>query len=400
MGYNNSATTLSLTAKLTPIGRQKLVSTNNALIKTFSLGDSDANYNTSLTLLTGQVPSTSGDIGPNNTVSNSTTQSIGLKSVLIVNTSGLLTKPVASQSVNILSEVLSNGFTTISGSNITKNVVNRNDITTDTLVNLYYSFGLPLNSNGDAIYTGTTYTNGGFSDTAISGLSASKILVLAIDNTKYGECIDGKTVKISLPTSAGTFTIYSTYQGGATKVTTLDILNADPAPQTNIFGANVAVLVSDDILTPNGGDISLSWATGYNTDKPFSLNQKQTYNFQTNSNLGVTGDTIVGMAYLDKGFLVITNPTIVNSFESSASTATTISFNSVSTNVYQSITCIADRGEFGSTTNPSFDVGDIPRISEVGLYDDMGNLIAVAKTDKQISKNINEFLALGIKISI
>jgi hypothetical protein len=400
MGYNNSATTLSLTAKLTPIGRQKLVSTNNALIKTFSLGDSDANYNTSLTLLTGQVPSTSGDIGPNSTVSNSTTQSIGLKSVLIVNTSGLLTKPVASQSVNILSEVLANGFTSISGSNITQNVVNRDDITTDPLVNLYYSFGLPLNSNGDAIYTGTTYTNGGFSDTALSGLSTSKILVIALQNTSYGECIDGKTVRISLPTSAGTYTIYSTYQGGSSKVTTLDTLIADTAPQTNIFGSNVSALVSDDILTPNGGDLSLSWATGYNTDKPFSLNQKQTYNFQTNSNLGVTADTLVGMAYLDKGFVVITDPTIVNNFTPSASTATTVSFNSVSTNVYQSITCIADRGEFGSTTNPSFDVGDIPRISEVGLYDDMGNLIAVAKTDKQISKNVNEFLALGIKITI
>ena len=400
MGYNNSATTLSLTAKLTPIGRQKLVSTNNALIKTFSLGDSDANYNTSLTLLTGQVPSSSGDIGPNSTVSNSTTQSVGLKSVLIVNTSGLLSKPVASQSINILSEVLHNGFTSISGSNVTQNLVYRNDITTDPLVNLYYSFGLSLNSNSDAIFTATTYTNGGFSDTAISGLSVSKILVLALNNTNYGECIDGKTVKISLPTSAGTYTIYSTYQGGSTKVTTLDTLIAETAPQTNMFGTNVAVLVSDDIMTPNGGDMSLSWATGYNTDKPFSLNQKQTYNFQTNSNLGVTADTVVGMVYLDKGFVVITDPTIVNNFTSSASTATTVSFNSVSTNVYQSITCIADRGEFGSTTNPSFDVGDIPRISEVGLYDDMGNLIAVAKTDKQISKNINEFLALGIKISI
>lgn len=400
MGYNNTATTLTLTAKLTPLGRQKMVSTNNALIKTFSLGDSDANYNTSLTLLTGQVPSSSGDIGPNSTVSNSTTQSVGLKSVLIVNTSGLLSKPVASQSINILSEVLHNGFTSISGSNVTQNLVYRNDITTDPLVNLYYSFGLSLNSNSDAIFTATTYTNGGFSDTAISGLSVSKILVLALNNANYGECIDGKTVKISLPTSAGTYTIYSTYQGGSTKVTTLDTLIAETAPQTNMFGTNVAVLVSDDIMTPNGGDMSLSWATGYNTDKPFSLNQKQTYNFQTNSNLGVTADTVVGMVYLDKGFVVITDPTIVNNFTSSASTATTVSFNSVSTNVYQSITCIADRGEFGSTTNPSFDVGDIPRISEVGLYDDMGNLIAVAKTDKQISKNINEFLALGIKISI
>lgn len=400
MGYNNTATTLTLTAKLTPLGRQKMVSTNNALIKTFSLGDSDANYYTNLTLGTGQVPGLGGDIGPNATVSNSTTQSIGMKTMLIVNSSGVLSKPVASQSINILSEIIPNGFTTVNATNLTQSLVNRDDITTDNLVNLFYSFGLPLNTNDDTKYTGVTYMNGGFSDTALSALSTTKILVVAINNSNYGECIDGKTVKIDLPTSAGTYTIYSTYLGGNNTLPTLDTLISDNALQTNSFGSNVAALVSDEIMKPNGGDTSLSWATGYNTEKPFSLNKKQTYNFQTNANLGVTADTLVGMVYLDKGFAVITDPTIVNNFTPSASTATTVMFNSVSTNVYQSVTCIADRGEFGSTTNPTFDIGDIPRISEVGLFDDMGNLIAVAKTDRHITKNVNEFLALGIKISL
>lgn len=400
MGYNNTATTLTLTAKLTPLGRQKMVSTNNALIKTFSLGDSDANYYTNLTLGTGQVPGMSGDIGPNSTVSNSTTQSVGMKTMLIVNSSGVLTKPVSSQSINILSEIIPNGVVTVNATNLTQSLVNRNDITTDNLVNLYYSFGLPLNTNDDTKYTGVTYMNGGFSDTALSALSTTKILVVAINNANYGECIDGKTVKVELPTSAGTYTIYSTYLGGNNTLTTLDTLTSDNALQTNQFGNNVAALVSDDIMRPNGGDASLSWATGYNTEKPFSINKKQTYNFQTNSNLGVTADTIVGMVYLDKGFAVITDPTIVNSFTPSASTATTVMFNSISTNVYQSVTCIADRGEFGSTTNPTFDIGDIPRISEVGLFDESGNLIAVAKTDRHITKNVNEFLALGIKITL
>jgi hypothetical protein len=377
-----------------------MVSTNNALIKTFSLGDSDANYYTNLTLATGEVPGVGGDIGPNSTISNSTTQSVGMKTMLIVNSSGVLTKPVSSQSINILSEIIPNGVVTVNATNLTQSLVNRNDITTDNLVNLYYSFGLPLNINDDTRYTGVTYTNGGFSDTALSALSATKILVVAINNANYGECIDGKTVKIELPTSAGTYTIYSTYLGGNNTLTTLDTLTSDNALQTNQFGNNVAALVSDNIMTPNGGNPSLSWATGYNTEKPFSSNHKQTYNFQTNSNLAVTADTLVGMVYLDKGFAVITDPTIVNNFTPSASTATTVMFNSISTNVYQSVTCIADRGEFGSTTNPTFDIGDIPRISEVGLFDDSGNLIAVAKTDRHITKNVNEFLALGIKITL
>jgi hypothetical protein len=159
----------------------------------------------------------------------------------------------------------------------------------------------------------------------------------------------------------------------------------------------VSVLVSDDILTPNGGDPSLSWATGYGTQKPFSLNGKQSYNLQTNSNLGVVADSVIGLAYLEKGFLVITNQTIVNDYIGGAIDVT---FDSISTNVFQSITCIADRGEFGSTTNVTYQLNDVPRITEVGLYDVDSNLIAIAKTDKQITKNVNEFLALAIIISL
>ena len=397
MGYNSSATTLTLTAKLTPLGRQKMVSSNNTLIKSFSLGDSDANYYSDLTLVSGEIPSLGGNIGPNASFSNSTTQSVSLKSMLVLNTSGLVTKPVASQSINILSETVKNGFTTVSGSNISYEVVNRADLTTDTMVNLFYSFGLPLNSSDDVDFTVTTYANGGYSDTALSGLAVSDILIIAINDSTYGECIDGKTIKIEIPYSAGTYTLYSTYQASVNSLAISDSAFTDSAQQTNMFGNNVSVLVSDDILKPNGGDTSLSWATGYNTDKPFSINGKQTYNLQTNSNLSVSADTLVGMAYLDKGILVVTNPTIVND---ASIGAPTVSFNSVSTNVYQSITCIADRGEFGATTNPTFEAGDIPRISEVALYDDLGNIIAIAKTDRHITKNINEFLALGIKVTL
>jgi hypothetical protein len=401
MGYNNTATTLTLTAKLTPIGRQRMISTNNGLIKTFSLGDSDANYYTNLLLNTGEVPSVSGDIGVNNTNNNSTTKVTGIKNPLIVNTSGLLTKSVGTQSTNIIAEPSYNGYTTISGSNLSYSVINRTDYTTDNKTNLYYSFGLPITDANFTTFTSTTSTNNGYANTAFSGFAVNKILAIAIDDSTYGELIDGKSLKIDLPTSAGTYTIYSTYQYNTQPLNILDSsLTDNNNVRSNIFGSNVSMLVCDTILKPNGGDSSLSWSTGYNTNRPFSYNGKKTYNYQTNSNLSLTADTLVGIAYLDKGFIVITDPTIVNNFTSSASTATTISFDSQSTSVYQIVTCIADRGEFGSSTNPTFEFDDTPRISEVGLYDDIGNLIAYAKSDRQITKNINEFLALSIKISV
>jgi hypothetical protein len=312
----------------------------------------------------------------------------------------MLTKPVSSQSVNILTETAPNGSTIISGSNLTFNVINKLDYTSDNRVNLFSSFGLPITLADFNLFTATTTNFGGYSNTSYSGVATNKILVVAIDDSTFGECIDGKTAKLTLPTSAGTYTIYSTFQSNQQNLSVLDSTISESSVTTKQFGQNIAMLFSDDILKPNGGEASLSWATGYGLNKPFSLNGKQTFNAQTNSNIGQTGDTIVGLAYLDKGFIVITHPTIVNNFTTSASTATTVTLDSVSTNVFQIINCIADRGEFGSTTNKTFQSGNVPRISEVGLYDDIGNLIAVAKTDRHITKNVNEFLALSIKITM
>ena len=161
MGFITTANTITLTAKLTPIGRQRLVSTNNALISSFALGDSDANYNVPLTLTTGQVPAEAGEIGSNASVSNSTTVNAAIKSSLIANSAGSLTKPVESQSTLVSIQQLSNGSTSVSGSNLSQVVIDRNNYNTDSLVNLYYSFGLPLNATQDYNYTGLTYANGG-----------------------------------------------------------------------------------------------------------------------------------------------------------------------------------------------------------------------------------------------
>jgi hypothetical protein len=404
MGYNTTATTQSLVAKLTPLGRQLMVSTNTGLITGFSLGDSDANYNAVIPLSTGQVPTESGNVGPNSSVSNSTTQIASIRSFLIVN-SGVssLVKPVESQSSQLSADIISNGTQTISGTNISTNIVDRNNYITDSLVNLFYSFGLPLSLNDDILYTGRTYVDGGYSDTALSGLAQSKIVVVAINNSTYGESLDGRQIKLVLPTSAVTsgYTIYSTFQnkGGSLRVEDANL--RDTSPVTANIGTNIAFLFSDNIQKPNG-DVNLTWSSGFGTVKPFSNNAKRLYNLQTNTSQAITADTLVGVAYLDKGFLVITNPTIVNQYDTlySGNTGTTITFNNVSTDVYQNVICIANRGEFGDSTNRTFEVDDVPRISEVGLYDINGNLIALAKPDRHIEKSINEFITLGVRISL
>ena len=124
MGYINTATTTTLTAKLTPVGRQKLILTNNNLIETFSLGDSDANYFATEPLATGQVPSDGGDNGPYSTPTNSVGPNVSIKSMLIVNGNGDLKKSVESASSQITTQMISNGLLS-ANTNTTKNIINR-----------------------------------------------------------------------------------------------------------------------------------------------------------------------------------------------------------------------------------------------------------------------------------
>ena len=399
MGYNNSATTTTLTAKLTPIGRKKLILTNNNLITHFSLGDSDANYFAAMPLLTGQVPNDGGDNGPYSSLTNSVGPDVTLKSVLIVNKNGDLKKAVEPQSSELTTEMIANGSQT--SVSFRQNIIDRSQLNTDPLVNLYYSFNLPLNSGDDYKFTGITNNRGGFADTALSGVAQSKILVAGIENSQYGEIIDGKTVRAYVQGTTTLFTLYSTFENTGQQLTVQDANYSEQSTSTSSLGKNIAFLFSDDIQTPNGGNPSLSWSTGYGTVKPFSVNNKQLFNLMTNTNIAKTADTIVGIAYLDKGFIVITHPTIINDFDiNSPTNFVQVTCDSLSTSVIQNVTCIANRGEFGNSTNPTYRSDNIPRISEVGLYDTDGDLIAIAKTDRHVILNVNEFLALGIKFRV
>jgi hypothetical protein len=113
MGYNTTAATQTLIAKLTPLGRQLLVTSNNTLITSFSLGDSDANYNALLPLTTGQIPAESGELLING-LQSSTQVNTRIKSLLKFDTNGALQKPVESQSSLVTSETITNGQTLIS----------------------------------------------------------------------------------------------------------------------------------------------------------------------------------------------------------------------------------------------------------------------------------------------
>jgi hypothetical protein len=398
MGFINSATTINIKGKLTPTGRQRLANGASSLITAFILGDSDANYNVFSGLTSGQIPDFSGDnfgLSLNNGGSGYQFRS------------GLIYKNAVNRKpVQLASSIISTiqrpvGYNTLyySGNTISLNLVNRNNFNTDVLTNLFYSFALPINASTAQPYTATTSINGGYLDTALSGFASEQILVIGVDGSQYGELIDGKTIKLQLTTLLTSYDIYGTYENNNTPLNDLDARVSDSSRYLQQFGPNRCLLFSDGIQPPNN-NVSNSWSTGYSLTKPFSTNGKKLWNFKTNSGSGLVADKPVGVAYLDKGFIVITEPTIVNNFLTTGPTAsaTTLTFDSVTSSISQKVTCIADRNEFVVSTNQTFTSGDIPRITEVGLLDDTGNLIAIAKTNRTYYKPQDDIVVFNLTI--
>jgi hypothetical protein len=431
MGFINSATTVTIRARLTNFGRQRLLTGNNTIFSNFILGDSDANYNTQNVLISGRIPADSGDLGSDNSTNDNISNNVDINSKIFVTVAPIVRKPVEANSstVNLVNSLI--GETILTGSSLTYLQLNKN-ITFSQNTNYFKSLSLPIKDETINIYTGTTSQNGGWSDTPFSGLGVYKVLMGVIDNSKYGEIIDGKSVKIDLPVYTGfttggiptgvtTYTIYSTFPRTTIPKTELDNQYIDESsyPQS-LFGRkiNVSYLVSDQIKKPNN-DPTKSWSTGYDSFKPFSLNNKELINVQTVSPTGINADEIVGVIYLDKGIFAITNQTIVNNvatnFSGDTDTNTIINdlglyyysagtyntvIDSIQKDLVQNIVCIAARGEFYNSQNETLTVNDDVRISEIAITDTAGNVLALGKTDRHIVKRKNDFVVFDVQIII
>lgn len=400
MGFLASADTVTVTAKLTPFGRQQLLTNSSSIITQFSLGDSDANYNGELALGRGEVPALAGEIGANNLFSNGVYSGVGIKSPIVVNGLGDIRKPVTAGSSNVVISPKVLGLTGVTGNTLTQLITDRTDGDNDSYSNLFKTFGLPITTDEKLLYSSINSPNG-YLDTAIRELNQNKVLVIAIDKCAYGETLDGKAIHIELETTgATTYNLYSTFQKSLTPATSLDNQVKELLDLGSAVGNNVAFLFSDEVQRPNG-NLNLSWATGFGLTKPFSLNGKQTFNAVSNSSTGQNVDTAVGVAYLDRGFIVVTNPDIVNNYDpTTASGSTVVTYNHISNEVAQNITCIVERDEFASTNNSTWNPGDLIRVSEIALYDTFNNVIAYAKSNEHILIGASQYVALGVRILV
>lgn len=339
--------------------------------------------------------------------------------------------------------------TTLSGPNLFFTKADRTDLTNRPYGNLFASFNLPITQThkNDFLSGGTFY------NTALQNINQDTVIIVEVPKNLYGEVIDGKTITLNIPQKTGSteyqVSLYCTYFSDSTQNTVQGNNNtqySDSTPQAEYFGVpstnennyqtNIGFLFSNSIKSPqvNTGTTWGAWTTTYKFDPNNPLSNTNTKQFAQFD--GQYKDQSVGIAYLDKGFFVITDPTLVANFNYTSgfssgyddiisgstysgstdftqiyftgSSYSNASFASYTTEFVQNITCIGLPNEFYESTNPTyFDVypngnlnNDPVYITEIGLYNANKELIAIAKLSQPIPKNKFNTISFNINLKI
>ena len=347
-----------------------------------------------------------------------------------------------------------NSGAVVSGTSMKLTKVDRLDTTGRYFANLFSSFNLPITTTQQ-----NKFTSGIYSGTAFQYLNKNRLIVVEFPKNSYGELIDGKSIHINLPVHSGASSAhtivhcYSTFFDSLQLRTIGNALYSDPHFESSEFGvkynpnlelpgqsdtqtkysgysSNVAYLYSNEIYAPQN-DTTKSWAT--NNGK--FLNQigftGTKYPAIYANNGAFAADQPVGIAYLDKGFAIITEGKIVDNLiytaattsgggvntggtsaftqiYFTASTSGNTTFDYVTTEFVQHITCLALPNEFYTSQNQTFlekygtNVTNqtATEITEIGLYNSKKELIALVKPSETLLKTKSNLLSFAIQIRI
>lgn len=344
-------------------------------------------------------------------------------------------------------------FQTVNGTGLTYTLCDRTDLT-DLETNYFKSFNLPYDVS--AFSSGSTLSK---RKPELLQLNVDKIVICPIPPSYYEEIIDGRTVTFKVPQNDGG----SSYSSKTLISSTYSVL-AKKNTSTALLGENIAFLFCDDINLPYTGTtrgvsrasnrtwntssfltrpVAVSYsdlvATDINTDqRPWvTVNQAITTpsNYPTTTDQGYNYDIPVGFIALDKGFVVITHPDIVNEIPwglgqipstgainvssgttdiyFSSTTKSVATFNDISIDYRTTAVCIALPQEFYFSNNPTYDFTynyteqingtnnfDSVYITEVGLYNKNRELIAIAKLDRPVEKTFSNVVTFTLDIRI
>lgn len=341
--------------------------------------------------------------------------------------------------------------------------------------NFFSSFSIPATYNTMA--SGNTIA---LLNPELLQLNVDKIIIIPISENNFSEYIDGRSITLKVPQWGDTYkTIVSTFYSD-------NLMNQKLGDSPiGMFGPNnVSFLFSDEINKPytgytgnktvqhntvNSWDPTLKFtdrpsAVAYNelevadcdTDtrpwssvkQAISVTQAYPRSVASASN-GYNYDIPVGFVSLDKGYIILTHPEIVNNIpwtsgsttytpgigQASAgehiingsnagatsgttnivftSSTSTLRYEDISIRYLTSITCIAKVGQFYLSNNPTWPMTDNLNeqqaggtgfdpihVSQIGLYNDVNELIAVAKLDRPIEKTYDNSIVFTLEIDV
>jgi len=314
--------------------------------------------------------------------------------------------------------------------------------------NYFISFRLPHTEDSLPLDSPLSLQN-----PSLQQLNVDRMVISPIPREEYNEMIDGRSITFIVP------------QTGSTSIRVVSSTYSELVKHQNsaLLGNNIAFLFSDDINLPRtgtttGGASSSSPRTTWdvtpftnrpqahaysdlesvdiNTDqRPFggvNLAVAVSENYPTTTNQGYNYDIPVGYVSLDKGFVVLTHPDIVDNipwdegFELHTNIATSgttnmyftgstsqLTFNDISINFRTSVVCLALPTEFTFSTNPSWNLAnniqeldngtndfDPVQVTEIGLYNKNNELIAVAKLDRPVEKTYTNLITFNLDVDV
>jgi len=340
-------------------------------------------------------------------------------------------------------------FKTVSDSGLTYTLCDRTDLASKES-NYFLSLRIPHVES--ALSTGSTLS---LNNPHIQQLNVDKMVISPIPTEYYHEMIDGRSVTFTVPQVSGsTITVVSSTYTELKKY-----------QNSTLLGNNIAFLFSDDINLPRtgtttGGQTSFLPRTTWNVVPFVNRPQAHAYSdlfavdinsdnrpwsgvnlavqveekYPTTTNQGYNYDIPVGYVSLDKGFLVLTHPDIVdnipwnqglelhtnvatsgttNMYFSGGASVSQVTFNDININFRTSVVCLALPAEFVFSTNPSWNLEfniqeldngtngfDPVQVTEIGLYNKNDELIAVAKLDRPVEKNYTNLITFNLDIDV
>lgn len=344
-------------------------------------------------------------------------------------------------------------FRTLNGSGLSYSLCDRTS-STEKNSNYFMSFNLPVTYS--VLASGSTLA---LNNPEILQINVDKIVIVPIPKEYYNEFIDGRSITFTVPQLSG-----ATMSAKTLVSSTYSTLQKR---DNDIFlGNNLAFLFCDEINLPytgtsnSAGSVHSSnstWnvapytnrpaAVPYSDLDPVDINSDKrpfgsisyavpvTPTYPTNTNQGYNYDIPVGFICLDKGFMILTHPSIVNNipwtqgyqqitnvlnisdnrsdiyFSDIAKSVAT--FTDINVNFKTSAICIGLPNEFYFTNNPSWDLNknvqefnngtnnfDSVFMTEVGLYNVNNELIAVAKLSEPVEKTFTNLLTFNLDIDV